>query len=43
MKHSDGQTRDFQFSNIKTDSTLPDSLFKFTPPPGVRVLEGIGR
>jgi outer membrane lipoprotein carrier protein len=43
MKHSDGQTRDFQFSNIRTDSTLPDSLFKFTPPAGVRVLEGVGR
>ena len=43
MKHSDGITRDFQFSNIKTNGKLPESLFKFTPPAGVRVVEGIGR
>ncbi len=43
MKHSDGMTRDFRFSDIKPNTGLDDSLFKFTPPQGVRVLEGIGQ
>lgn len=42
MKHSDGLTRDFQFSNIKPNTGLDESLFKFKAPAGVRVLEGIG-
>jgi chaperone LolA len=34
----DGARDEFRFTNIKTDP-LPDSLFKFVPPPGVEIIE----
>jgi chaperone LolA len=36
IKDADGQSNEFTFSNIKTEP-LPESLFKFEPPPGVKV------
>jgi outer membrane lipoprotein carrier protein len=43
MTHADGSSDDFRFSNIRTDGGLKDSLFKFKPPAGVTILEGIGQ
>ncbi len=40
--HSDGSRSEYRFSNVQTNSGLKESLFHFTPPPGVEVLEGIG-
>ncbi len=34
-----GNRTDLAFSDIKVDQSLPDSLFAFTPPPGVDVFE----
>jgi outer membrane lipoprotein carrier protein len=42
MTHEDGASDDFRFSNIKTDRGLEHSLFKFKPPAGVTILEGVG-
>jgi len=39
----DGERLEFVFSNIRTNTGLKQSLFNFTPPPGVQVLNGIGR
>ncbi|HZU34116.1 MAG TPA: outer membrane lipoprotein carrier protein LolA [Candidatus Angelobacter sp.] len=35
----DGTTTDFQFTQIEENIPVQDSLFRFTPPPGVQVLE----
>jgi outer membrane lipoprotein carrier protein len=43
LGHSDGTREEFIFSNIVTNKGLPDSLFKFVPPPGVQVVDGGGR
>ena len=34
-----GNTNDILFSDIKTNTHLPDSMFRFTPPAGVRVID----
>jgi outer membrane lipoprotein carrier protein len=39
----DGSRSDFVFSNIAQNKGLKPSLFEFTPPPGVKILEGIGQ
>jgi outer membrane lipoprotein carrier protein len=43
LDHSDGSRSEFIFSNIRTNSGLKSSLFDFKVPPGVQVVEGIGR
>jgi len=35
----DGATTDFRFSQIEENVPVPDSLFRFTPPPGVETLQ----
>lgn len=35
-----GQSSEFQFENVVTNSDLDDNLFTFTPPKGVDVVEG---
>lgn len=35
----DGTTTDFRFTQIEEDVPVQDSLFRFTPPPGVQTLE----
>jgi len=42
MTHADGSHSEFVFSKIQVNTGLKPSLFEFTPPPGVKVLEGIG-
>jgi outer membrane lipoprotein-sorting protein len=34
----DEATTDFRFTNIEENMSLPDSLFRFEPPPGVAVI-----
>ena len=41
--HTGGERQEFIFSNAQTNTGLKASLFTFTPPPGVEVLNGIGR
>ena len=41
--YSDGQRNEFIFSNIRKDSALKSSVFDFSPPAGVEVLNGLGR
>ncbi|MGE5321624.1 MAG: LolA family protein [Actinomycetota bacterium] len=35
----DGTTTDFRFSNLEENVPVQDSLFRFTPPPGVETIE----
>ena len=35
----DGTTTDFRFSQIEENVPVQDSLFRFTPPPGVETFE----
>jgi len=42
IKADDGRM-EFTFSKIETDTNLPSDLFKFTPPPGVEVVNGFGQ
>jgi outer membrane lipoprotein carrier protein len=42
LGHTDGSRSDFIFSNIRTNTGLKTSLFDFTVPSGVEVVEGIG-
>jgi outer membrane lipoprotein carrier protein len=39
IQEVDGTTTDFSFSNIQENVTVADSLFHFTPPAGVEVIE----
>ena len=43
LTHEDGTRSDLRFSNIRVNSGLKASLFEFTVPAGVQVLEGIGQ
>jgi len=43
LTYEDGSRSDFVFSNIRVNTGLRESLFEFKPPPGIPVLEGIGR
>jgi outer membrane lipoprotein carrier protein len=43
LTHDDGSHSEFRFSNIRLNAKLNPSLFEFTPPPGVRIVEGIGQ
>lgn len=39
IREIDGTTTDFVFSNTQENVPVEDSLFRFTPPPGVQVIE----
>ncbi|HTK95258.1 MAG TPA: outer membrane lipoprotein chaperone LolA [Terriglobales bacterium] len=39
VEEVDGSTTEFRFSNIVEDPALDDAQFRFTPPPGVQVIE----
>lgn len=39
IREIDGSTTDFVFSNTLENVPVEDSLFRFTPPPGVEVIE----
>lgn len=39
IREIDGSTTDFQFSNTQENVAVADSLFRFTPPAGVEVIE----
>ena len=38
----DGSVSDFVFNQVETNRGLEESVFEFEPPPGVRIVEGIG-
>jgi outer membrane lipoprotein carrier protein len=39
IREMDGTTTDFLFSNTQENIAAADSLFRFTPPPGVEIIE----
>jgi outer membrane lipoprotein carrier protein len=39
IREVDGTTTDFIFSNTQENVSVQDSLFRFTPPAGVEVIE----
>lgn len=39
IQEIDGTTTDFRFSNTQENVAVADSLFRFSPPPGVEVIE----
>jgi outer membrane lipoprotein carrier protein len=39
IREVDGTTTDFQFSQIEENVPMQDSLFRFTPPPGVETIQ----
>jgi len=39
MQGVDGTTTDFRFSDMHENIPLQDSLFRFSPPPGVRIVQ----
>ena len=39
LREIDGTVTDFHFTNIQENLPVQDSLFRFTPPPGVEVIE----
>ena len=39
IEEGDGSTTEFQFTDEKTNSSLMDAQFRFTPPPGVETIE----
>ena len=42
LRSIDGSVSDFVFNQVKVNRDLSEELFDFVPPPGVRVVEGIG-
>jgi outer membrane lipoprotein carrier protein len=38
MQGVDGATTDFRFSEMQENIPVPDGLFRFNPPPGVRII-----
>jgi outer membrane lipoprotein carrier protein len=40
--NSDKSSTDFAFFDIEINSNIPASTFEFTPPPGIRVIQGSG-
>jgi outer membrane lipoprotein carrier protein len=43
LAHNDGSRSEFIFSGIRANSGLRTSLFDFTIPPGVEVIQGLGQ
>ena len=43
LNHNDGSRSEFIFSGIRTNTGLRASLFGFTVPPGVEVVQGLGQ
>ena len=39
IQEVDGSTTDFRFANVQENVTVADSLFRFTPPAGVEIIE----
>src|SRR5947209_13774416 len=39
IQEVDGTTTEFRFDNVQENVTVQDSLFRFTPPPGVEIIE----
>lgn len=39
IQEVDGTTTEFRFANVQENVTVQDSLFRFTPPPGVEIIE----
>lgn len=39
IHETDGATTDFRFSGMQENIPLQDSLFRFNPPPGIRVIQ----
>jgi outer membrane lipoprotein carrier protein len=39
IQEIDGAVTDFRFSGMQENMPLPDSLFHFNPPPGVRIIQ----
>jgi outer membrane lipoprotein-sorting protein len=39
IRETDGTTTDFHFSNLEEDLPMPDSLFRFVPPPGIEIID----
>jgi outer membrane lipoprotein-sorting protein len=37
---TDKSSTDFAFFEIETNRNIPASTFEFTPPPGIRVIQG---
>jgi outer membrane lipoprotein carrier protein len=40
--YTDKSSTDFAFIDIETNRNIPASTFEFTPPPGIRVIQGSG-
>lgn len=40
IEEADGSTTEYRFSQQKEDVQISDTLFRFTPPPGVETIEG---
>jgi outer membrane lipoprotein-sorting protein len=38
VKDASGSVSDFTFTNLKTNLAIPDAVFKFVPPEGVRIM-----
>jgi outer membrane lipoprotein carrier protein len=43
LRHNDGSRSEFIFSNIRVNTGLKASMFDFTVPAGVQVVQGIGQ
>jgi outer membrane lipoprotein carrier protein len=39
IRETDGTTTDFRFSGQEEDLPMPESLFRFVPPPGVEIIK----
>jgi outer membrane lipoprotein-sorting protein len=39
IRELDGSTTDFHFAKIEENVPVQDSLFRFTPPPGVETIQ----
>jgi outer membrane lipoprotein-sorting protein len=41
LESDDGYSSEFVFRNVKSNEGLDEELFRFVPPPGVRLVEGL--
>ena len=42
LSSTDGSVSDFVFNQVQTNRDLSEELFDFVPPPGIRIVDGIG-
>jgi outer membrane lipoprotein-sorting protein len=40
IRNTDKSSTEFAFLDIEINSNIPASTFEFTPPPGIRVVQG---